>query len=83
MLQTVRISSKRQVTIPVKLFDKMKLKEGDRLIFELENNTIRVNKAQHLIDELAGSVKLPEKYRRVPVDTLIKKARKKRFNRSP
>lgn len=79
MLQTVRITSKRQITIPVKIFNQLGLNQGDKLIVEVDSNKIIMQKAQRLLDELAGSLKVPARYRNKPIDFIIKETKKEYF----
>jgi AbrB family looped-hinge helix DNA binding protein len=79
MLQTVRITSKRQITIPVKIFKRLKLNKGDRLSIEIESNKMVMQKAQVILDNLAGSVKLPNKYKNKPIDYIIRESKKEYF----
>lgn len=81
MLQTVKISSKRQITIPAKVYDALNLSEGDRLIVELHENKIVLQKAQTLLDEVAGSVELPERYRGKSMEFIIRDAKSEYFKR--
>lgn len=79
MLQTVRITSKRQITIPAKIFRRLKLQEGDALTLDTDGERVIMRKAQAFLDELAGSVSLPEKYRGMSLDTVIAKAKEEYF----
>lgn len=81
MLQTVRITSKRQITIPVKIFRQLNLNEGDNLLVEVNANMMVIKKAQSLLDELAGSVKIPKKYLNKSIDFIIKETKRKYFAR--
>lgn len=79
MQSLVKISSKRQVTIPSKIFDHLKFEEGDNLIFEVEGDKIVVKKAKQFLDELAGSVKIPVKYQGKSLEFIIKDAKSEYF----
>ncbi len=79
MLQTVTITSKRQISIPVKIFNKLGLVKGDKLIINLQQDKIVMQKAQSLLDEIAGTVKLPAKYKNKSLDEIIKLAKKEYF----
>lgn len=52
MQSTVRISRKRQVTIPSKIFDHLKLEEGGNLIFAVEDDKIIDKKATKKFEAL-------------------------------
>jgi AbrB family looped-hinge helix DNA binding protein len=79
MLYTVRISSKRQITIPSIIFKQLELQEGDSLQVEVDNKKIILSKAMILLNELAGSIKPPEKYKGKSIDTIIKEAKRDYF----
>ena len=66
MLQTVKISSKRQITIPVDIFNFLALNEGDRLIVNIDEGKIVMEKSQKVLDEIASSLYLPKKYKNKP-----------------
>ncbi len=75
MLQTVRITNKRQITIPVRIFNQPGLNQGNKLIVEVNSNKIIMQKAQLLLDKLAGSLKTPVRYRNKSLDFIIREAK--------
>ena len=75
------ITSKRQLTIPSAIFKKAKLKEGDKVIIEENEGELRIKRAVDLVERLAGSVKVPKKYRGVTEDEIIKKAKEDYFRK--
>ena len=81
MSQTVTITSKRQLTIPSKLFKSIGLSTGDKLIIEQENGGLRLTLAESLVERLAGSVTVASKFRKVDPDHAIKIAKKRRFSK--
>jgi len=80
MLKTVRITSKRQITIPAAIFKRLNLNEGDRLIVNIDQGKIVMEKAKALLDELAGSLKPPAEYRNKSLDFIINDAKRKYFS---
>ncbi len=78
--QTATITSKGQITIPVKIIKQAKLKKGQKLIFTLENNIIHMESATDMVKRLAGSLVLPKKYQEIDLDTLIKQAKEEHFS---
>lgn len=80
MLRIVTITSKRQITIPAKIFDRLQLKEGDKLIAEVDSNKITLQKAQQVLDELAGSLRIPRRYKNKSLNFIIKEAKKEYFS---
>ena len=79
MLGAVKITDKRQITIPAKIFDYLGLQEGDRLIVKAKSNKLILQRSQDLIDDLAGSVKLPKKYKGKPLNWVINEAKTEYF----
>jgi len=79
MPQLVTITSKRQLTIPVELFRKLNLEEGQQLLAYHEDRMIKLEPATALVEQLAGSVKIPAKFKRRSLDKIIRRAKKERF----
>lgn len=81
MIYSVRITSKRQITIPVKIFNYLNLNKGDNLIVDIKDNKIIMEKSENLLNKLAGSVKVPKKYKNKSIDFIIREAKKDYFNK--
>lgn len=81
MLQTVRITSKRQITIPAKIFKGLNLNQGDYLSIYIDQGKIIMEKSQKLLDEIAGSIKPLKEYKNKPIDFIIRDSKKKYFSR--
>jgi len=79
MQQIATITSKRQLTIPVKIFRSLNLKEGYKVVISTENNTIRIIPALSLVEKLAGSVIIPEKFKGLPIEKIVEKAKNSYF----
>lgn len=79
MLQTVSISSKRQITIPAKIFNHFGLSKGSKLVITIDSNRIILQKAQALLDEVAGSVLLPKRFKNKSLDSIINEAKTEYF----
>jgi len=79
MTYTATITSKRQLTIPVDLFKKVKLKQGQKVIISEENGIIKMESAIDMVNRLAGSVKILKKYKGVDIDQAIKQAKEDYF----
>lgn len=82
MIQTVRITSKRQITIPAGLFRALNLAEGDRLAAQVEKGKLTMQKSQDILDEVAGSLVLPNKFKGMPLDKIIENAKKDYFRKN-
>jgi AbrB family looped-hinge helix DNA binding protein len=79
MAYIATITSKRQLTIPSELFKKAKLTEGDKVFMEEKEGNIVLKPAVALIDELAGSVNVPDHLKGVDIDEAIQTAKKNYF----
>ncbi|EKD57162.1 MAG: hypothetical protein ACD_57C00391G0010 [uncultured bacterium] len=81
MQYTATITSKRQLTIPSQLFKNTRLTKGDKVLMEEKQGSIVLKPATALIEELAGSVKVPKNLRGVDIDEAIMIAKKNYFGR--
>lgn len=73
------ITSKRQLTIPVKVFKKARLHVGDRVLVEEENGILRIESTVAAVKRLAGSVKVPKRLRGVDIDKALAIAKYRYF----
>ena len=63
MNQIATITSKKQLTLPAELFRKAGLKIGQKVIVSEENGRLLLTPAELLVEELAGSVPIPKKWK--------------------
>ena len=75
------ITSKRQLTIPVELFELMAFQEGQKVIISKMDDGMKVEPALALVDRLAGSVKVPKRFKNLSADQIIIKAKKEYFSK--
>lgn len=75
------LTSKGQVTIPAQIIKSANLKKGHKLSFSFEDGIIRIEPTINIVRRLAGSLVLPEKYKNMDLDKLIKVSREKYFKR--
>lgn len=73
------ITSKRQLTIPVQVFKKMRLTEGEKVLVREENGVIKLESAKAAIRRLAGSVNVPKRFKGMSIDEIIEKAKGEYF----
>lgn len=78
-MQMATITSKRQLTIPSSIFQRLGFREGEKVLISEEEGAMKVVSALSLIDKLAGSVKIPARYRGLSIDQMIDKAKKEYF----
>jgi len=81
MFQTVRITSKRQISIPVNVFNHLGLKTGDNLLInvDFDNERIIMEKQEKILNQLAGFLKLPKKYKNKSLEQIISDAKREYF----
>lgn len=80
MMKTATITSRRQLTIPVSIFNELNLMDVRTMTVEKRNNTLVLTPVQHILNILAGSVTTPERYKNMSVDEIIDKSKKEYFN---
>lgn len=73
------ITSKRQLTIPAAVFGRLNLQTGQKVVISVESDTLKVTSAQKLVDQLAGSVKIPPRLRGVPFKDALEIAKRRYF----
>jgi AbrB family looped-hinge helix DNA binding protein len=82
MQQTVRISSKRQITIPVKIYNKLNLRAGQQIIINADEYSLTMTPAEALIERLAGSVSVSEHLKGVKdLDKVIEQGKRNYFKK--
>jgi AbrB family looped-hinge helix DNA binding protein len=74
MDSSAKITSKGQVTIPKSVRDALGLREGDELLFRVEDSRAVVAKTPNFLD-LAGSVPVPAAKRGTPWDEILRQTR--------
>lgn len=77
MDSTARMTSKGQVTIPKTVRDALELREGDELLFRVEQSRAVIAKTPSLLD-LAGSVPVPAGKRGTAWDEVLRQTRQSR-----
>ena len=81
MTHSATITSKRQLTIPARIFRAAKLREGERVHITYHDGALMVEPARALVRRLAGSVSVPARQRHVGLDTLIRRSRAAYFGK--
>ena len=81
MKESAAITSKRQLTIPAKIFREAGFVEGQRVIVTHRDGRLIVEPAVSLVRQLAGSVKVPRRYRGLSESAIIEKTKKEYFSK--
>ena len=77
MDSAARLTSKGQVTIPKSVRDALELREGDEIVFRVEQQRAIVAKTPDFI-EMAGAVAVPAAKRGTPWDEVLSQTRRTR-----
>jgi len=77
------ITSKRQFTIPSALFKEAKLKSNQKVLVSLvsADGVLKIEPMKRTVDQLAGSVKVPSRYKGMDIDKMIEKAKLEYFSK--
>ncbi|MBU1070921.1 AbrB/MazE/SpoVT family DNA-binding domain-containing protein [Patescibacteria group bacterium] len=81
MTYLATITDKRQVTIPVDVYRAMEMKKGQKVIVQVGDRIISMRPVEDLVNKLAGSVKIPVKYKNMDVDKIVAKAKRVYFDK--
>lgn len=82
MQLSATITSKRQLTIPVQLFKRLNLKIGQKVAISEEAGVLKIEPMEALLDRLAGSVIIPERFKGLSLEEIIDKAKAEYFEKS-
>ena len=81
MNQLATITSKKQLTIPAAIFRQAGLEIGQRVIVSEENGSLKITPAERLVEQLAGSVPMPKKWKGKNIDEIIEESRDEYFSK--
>lgn len=81
MTQMATITDQRQLTLPIALFYNNMFTAGEKVVVETLDDGIKITSALKLVQKLAGSVPIPQKFKGMPIDEIIKKSREEYFQR--
>lgn len=79
MPQLATITSKRQLTIPAATFRDLGLRKGQRVLISRENGKLTMEPALNLVEELAGSVRIPPRFKGLSSKKITQQAKKEYF----
>lgn len=80
-MQLATITSKRQLTIPAAMYEKAGLQDVRKVLIQARGNQLVIEPATALVNSLAGSVRIPEKYKGKSINEIIQKAKKEYFRK--
>lgn len=79
MNKIATVTSKRQITIPVALYRRAGFSDRQRLVVTEDSGKIILSSANHLINELSGSLKMPKEWNDKNLDQIIESSKKEYF----
>ena len=79
MPQIATITSKKQLTLPAAVFKKARLRIGQKVIVSEEDGHLLIIPAEKLVEDLAGSVSIPARFKNKDIDEVIERAKRKYF----
>lgn len=74
------ITSKRQLTVPAKIFNLANMRVGQKVVVVEDNGRVIITPAEMLVEELAGSVPIPKKWVGKDIDEIIEEAKDEYFS---
>lgn len=80
MSNIVKLSSKRQLTIPVRIFDKY-FKPGELVTLEEQSGGIFLRRTRDVLQKLKGSVEIPARFKKMPINEMIAQAKNEHFQK--
>lgn len=81
MQQIATITGKMQLTVPINIARKVGLKTGEKVSVRDEYGRIIITPTKSLIEELAGSLSLPKKWKGKKINEIIQDAKKEHFKK--
>lgn len=75
MIYTATITSKKQLTLPVEAFRQVGLCIGQKVLIKEENGSLLITSAEKLVENLAGSISLPQQWQNKDIDKIIEEAK--------
>lgn len=79
MKKIATITSKRQLTIPADIFSKTEFKSNSKVVVELTEEGLLVKPAKNMLEEIGGSVTVPESKKGISAEKAIKESKNKYF----
>lgn len=81
MTQLGTITSKNQVTLPVEFVRNLNLKIGNKVVISEEEGKLVITPARLIVEQLAGSVKIPKHLQGKDLDEVIREAKRRHFSK--
>ncbi len=75
------ITSKRQLTIPISVFNDTNFKIGQKVIIRKKGESIVIDPASSLVEKLAGSIAIPARFKGMSPDQILAIAKAEHFQK--
>lgn len=79
MNQVATITSKKQLTIPAAIFNKIGFKIGQKVLVSEDNGHLLITPTEKLVEELAGILTVPKKWKSKSLNQVIEDSKKEYF----
>ena len=80
-MQTATITSKYQFTVPMAIVRRLGLKTGQKVVVSEEKGRVILTPSRKLVEELAGSLKMPKKWKNKNLDEIIESSKTEYFKK--
>ncbi len=80
MNKIATITGKRQITIPIKLFRAANLDKNKKVVISQEKNRLVITSATALVENLAGSLKMPSSWQGKDLEEIIEGSKAQYFS---
>lgn len=74
MTYSATLTGKQQLTVPVDLFRRLNWEIGQKVIISENDGSLSITAAKDLVNRLAGSVPIPNRFKGLSVDQIIEQA---------
>lgn len=81
MTHIATITSKRQLTIPIDLFNRFGLRSGQKVIIAQVDDRLVIEPMLTIVESLAGSIPIPKRFQGLQVDQMIQRAKIEHFTK--
>lgn len=79
MAEMGTITSKRQLTIPASIFRQIGFQKGQKVLIAVKKGKLQIEPAVKLVEELAGCVRVPKRFRGLSLEGIVRKAKREHF----
>lgn len=83
MKELATVTSKRQLTIPIKIFKAAKMLDKQKVLISQEGASLVITPTVDMVESLAGSLKIPPRWKGKGIDTIVEEAKHDYFTKNP